>query len=135
SLETLKNARKHAPANNKTVDWNLSLAYLANGDLENGWALHKARFEDKATKVHDRKFDVPAWQGEDISDKTVLVWTDQGLGDALCAGTMLPELIERAGKVIVELSEKGAKFFQYSFPQTVCRRSHMDKDLHATLSD
>ncbi|MCK7614284.1 tetratricopeptide repeat protein [Roseibium sediminicola] len=135
SLETLKLAKKHAPVDNKTVDWNLSLAYLSNGDLKNGWALHKARFEDKAAKVHDRKFDVPAWQGEDISDKTVLVWTDQGLGDALRAGTMLPELIDRAGRVIVELSEKGAKFFQYSFPQTLCRKSHMDKDLHATLSD
>ncbi|GAB4512396.1 MAG: glycosyltransferase FlmG [Roseibium sp.] len=135
SLETMKLAKKYAPADNKTVEWNLSLAYLANGDLKNGWALHKARFEDKASKVHNRTFDVPAWAGEDISDKTVLVWTDQGLGDALRAGTMLPELIARAGKVIVELSEKGAKFFQYSFPQTVCRRSRMDKDLHATMSD
>ncbi|WP_269582689.1 tetratricopeptide repeat protein [Roseibium sp. Sym1] len=135
SLETLKLAKKYAPEDNKTVDWNLSLAYLANGDLKNGWALHKARFEDKGTKVHDRKFDVPEWRGEDISDKTVLVWSDQGLGDALRAGTMLPELIERAGKVIVELSEKGAKFFQYSFPQTLCRRSEMDKDLRSTKSD
>ncbi|WP_422375832.1 tetratricopeptide repeat protein [Roseibium sp.] len=135
ALETLKLAKKYAPADNKTVDWNLSLAYLSNGDLKNGWALHKARFEDKGAKVHDRTFDVPAWQGEDISDKTVLVWTDQGLGDAVRAGTMLPELIERAGKVIVELSEKGAAFFQYSFPQTLCRKSHMDKDLHATICD
>ncbi|MHA7773332.1 tetratricopeptide repeat protein [Roseibium sp. M-1] len=135
SLDTMLTAKRHAPADNKTVDWNLSLAYLANGDLDNGWALHKARFEDKATKVHNRKFDVPAWQGEDISDKTVLVWTDQGLGDALKAGTMLPELLEKAGKVIVELSAKGAKFFQYSFPQTLCRRSEMDKDLKSTMSD
>ncbi|MEM5584114.1 tetratricopeptide repeat protein [Roseibium sp. AS2] len=135
SLETMKLARKYAPEDNRTVDWNLSLAYLANGDLTNGWALHKARFEDKSTKVHDRKFDVPAWEGEDISDKTVLVWSDQGLGDALRAGTMLPELISRAGKVIVELSDKGAQFFQYSFPQTLCRRSAMDKDLRSTLSD
>jgi|GEM_PF-1393518 len=135
ALDTMLSARKHAPAGNKTVEWNLSLAYLANGDLKNGWALHKARFEDKATKVHKRTFDVPAWQGEDISDKTVLVWADQGLGDALRAGTMLPELIERAGKVIVELSEKGAKFFQYSFPQIKARRSAMDTDFKATRSD
>jgi tetratricopeptide (TPR) repeat protein len=135
SLEIMKLAQKNAPLGEKTVEWNLSLAYLANGDLKNGWALHKARFEDPASTAHRRTFDVPAWHGEDISDKTVLVWSDQGLGDALRSGTMLPEIIARAGKVIVELSEKGAKFFQYSFPETVCRLSRMGRDMHATASD
>jgi hypothetical protein len=75
------------------VDWNLALAYLANGDLKNGWELHSARFEDPAAQIIRRKFEVPEWKGEDISDKTILGWADQGLGDALKAGTMLPELI------------------------------------------
>ncbi|MEP1930986.1 MAG: tetratricopeptide repeat protein [Hoeflea sp.] len=135
ALDVMKLAKKYSSANNKTVDWNLALAYLANGDLKKGWELHSARFEDPASKVMNRKFDVPAWEGEDISNKTVLVWADQGLGDALKAGTMLPELIAKAGKVIVELSEKGAKFFQHSFPQTECRAARMDKDLVATTSD
>ena len=78
---------------------------------------------------------MPAWQGEDISDKTVLVWTDQGLGDALRSGTMLPDIIARAGKVKVELSEKGAKFMQYSFPEAECRAARMDKDFKATAND
>ncbi len=134
ALQVLKTARKLAP-DNKTVEWNLSLAYLGNGELENGWKLHKARFQDPSSKVHRRTFDVPQWQGEDISDKTILVWTDQGLGDALRSGTMLPELVSRAGKVIVELSEKGAKFLQYSFPEAECRVSRMDQDFKATASD
>jgi tetratricopeptide (TPR) repeat protein len=135
ALQVMKSAQKQAPADNKTLEWNLSLTYLANGDLENGWPLHKARFGDTSSKVIDRKFEVPAWEGEDISDKTVLVWADQGLGDALKAGTMVPELMAKAGKVIVELSEKGAKFFQHSFPETICRAAKMDKDLNATASD
>ncbi|MBN9669925.1 tetratricopeptide repeat protein [Roseibium aggregatum] len=135
ALETVLLAQKLSPPDNTTVKWNLSLVYLANGDLKNGWAYHRARFEDPATNVHKRKFEVPEWQGEDISDKTVLVWTDQGLGDALKSGTMLPELISRAGKVIVELSEKGAKFMQYSFPEAVFRRSAMNEDMTAKNSD
>lgn len=134
-LEILLIAKELAPEGNQTVAWNLSLGYLANGDLKNGWALHRARFEDTQTQVHRRKFDVPEWQGEDISDKTVLVWTDQGLGDALKCGTMLPELIEKAGKVIIELSAKGAKFMQYSLPEATCRASAMDKELKAKNSD
>ncbi|WFE88107.1 tetratricopeptide repeat protein [Roseibium porphyridii] len=135
SLETMKMAQRLGPQGSKTIEWNLSLAYLANGDLENGWALHKARFGDPSLQVADRKFEVPEWTGEDISDKTVLVWADQGLGDALRAGTMLPELIEKSGKVIIELSEKAAKFFKYSFPSTICRIAQVDKDLNATASD
>lgn len=135
SLKVMKNVYKNAPNSNKTVEWNLSLAYLANGQLESGWNHHKSRFEDPSAAVHRRTFDVPAWRGEDISDKTVLVWADQGLGDALRAGTMLPQLIERAGKVIVELSAKGAQFFEYSFPDVLCRRAQMNRDFHATKSD
>jgi tetratricopeptide (TPR) repeat protein len=135
ALVAMKTADKIAPAGNKTLEWNLSLAYLANADLENGWPLHKARFGDKSSKVINRKFNVPAWEGEDISDKTVLVWADQGLGDALKAGTMVPELMAKAGKVIVELSEKGADFFRYSFPEAICRKSLTDQDLNATASD
>ena len=144
ALDNLKLAKVHAPKTNKTAEWNLSLAYLANGDLKNGWNLHKARFEDPGAQVIHREFGVPPWKGEDISDKTVLVWADQGLGDALKAGTMIPELIDRAGKVIIELSDKGAKFFQHSFPEAICREARLgqeadvasyDFDIHANITD
>ncbi|EEE43456.1 tetratricopeptide repeat protein [Roseibium alexandrii] len=135
ALRIMKKAKKSAPPSNRTVDWNLALAYLANGDLKNGWELHSARFEDPAAQILRRTFEIPEWKGEDISDKTILVWADQGLGDALKAGTMLPELIARAGKVIVELSEKGAKFTQYCFPEAESRLAQMDSDNFQTAFD
>ncbi|PVB63333.1 tetratricopeptide repeat protein [Labrenzia sp. 011] len=135
ALEMMKLAHKLSGGSNESVSWNLSLAYLANGDLENGWRLHRSRFGDPAAKVTRRKFEVPAWEGEDISGKRVLVWADQGLGDALKAGTMLPQLIEKAGKVIVEVSQKGAQFMQHSFPEAECRPAQMNADFEATTSD
>ena len=144
AFEQFKKARELAPQSLVGLDWNLSLAYLALGDLETGWRLHPARFSDAASQVIRRTFDVPAWEGEDISDKTVLVWGDQGLGDALKAGTMLPDLIERAGKVIIELSKKATPWYQKSFPGTLCRPAAFDAekralnsdfDVHANISD
>ncbi|MGV2975448.1 tetratricopeptide repeat protein [Roseibium alexandrii] len=135
SLSVLKAARKLAPEYAPTVDWNLSLAYLANGDLQNGWPLHRARFDDPASMVMKRKFDVPLWNGEDISQKTIMVWGDQGLGDSLKSGTIIPELIDRAGKVILESSEKGAKFLQYSFPDAIARPVQMNEDKEQTAHD
>lgn len=135
ALKTFLQAQKIAPGADKTLDWNLSLAYLANGDLDNGWALHKARFESETTQARARTFDVPAWTGEDIPSKTVLVWSDQGLGDVLRAASMLPDLIARAGKVIVETHEKAVGILQASFPETVCRTINMEKNFRATKSD
>ena len=135
AFEHFHKARKLAPEEMHGMDWNLSLGYLALGDLENGWRLHRARFDDKASQVIRRTFEVPAWEGEDISDRTVLVWADQGLGDAVKASTMLPELIERAGKVIIELSPKATPWFQESFPETICRPAAMDKNHASTMSD
>ncbi len=135
AIEYLTNARNLGAEEDKGLDWNLSLAHLAVGDIETGWQLHPARFDDKASKVIRRTFDVPAWEGEDISDKTVLVWADQGLGDAIKAGTMLPELIERAGKVIIELSAKATPWYQKSFPTTICRPAAFDENFKALKTD
>ncbi|WP_428526413.1 tetratricopeptide repeat protein [Roseibium sp.] len=135
ALEILNATRKQAPAFAPTVDWNMSLAYLANGDLEKGWRLHRARFDDPASVVMKRKFDVPEWDGENISGKTILLWGDQGLGDALKSGTMIPEVMEKAGKVIIEGSAKGAKFYQYSFPDALARPAKMNVDKEATAHD
>ena len=135
SLKVLIAARKKAPQHAPTVDWNLSLAYLANGNLKKGWPLHTARFDDPAGTVMKRKFDVPLWNGEDISDKTIMVWGDQGLGDSLKSGTILPELIKLAGRVILESSEKGAKFLQFSFPEALARPVQMTEDKEQTAHD
>ncbi|MEP4080453.1 tetratricopeptide repeat protein [Parasphingorhabdus sp.] len=135
ALKLLQKAKKKAPPVSPTVDWNISLAYLANGDLKRGWDLHMARFEDPGSTVMKRKFQAPVWQGEDISDKTILIWADQGLGDALKSGTMIPDLFKNAEKVILEGSEKGVKFFKYSFPEAICRTPTMDANKDATASD
>ncbi|WP_420338011.1 tetratricopeptide repeat protein [Roseibium sp.] len=135
SLKVLKKARKNAPDHAPTIDWNLSLAYLANGDLKRGWPLHRARFDDPSGTVMKRKFEVPLWNGEDLSNKTIMIWGDQGLGDALKSGTVLPELIAKAEKVIIETSEKGAKFFSYSFPEATARLAKMNTDKEQTAFD
>lgn len=144
ALEHFRMARKLGPEGHIALDWNISLALLGSGNLPEGWDLHTRRFDDPACQIVRRKFDVPAWNGEDISDKRVLVWADQGLGDALKAGTMLPQLIDRAGSVVVELSDKANKLFAYSFPEVDCRLAawdtdmmpvHKDFDIHANITD
>ncbi|MGX1497618.1 tetratricopeptide (TPR) repeat protein [Labrenzia sp. MBR-25] len=122
SIDMLKQAKAEAPGGVISgLDWNLSLAYLSKGDLETGWDIHAARFEDKKATSQRREFPKPEWQGEDISDKTVLLWGDQGLGDALKCGTMFLDIQARAKKLILEVSAKSVPFFQNSFPEILVR--------------
>lgn len=135
ALDCFKKARRLSPEDAHGMDWNISLAYLALGDLKNGWKYHSARFNDKMSQVVRRTFPVDAWNGEDISNKTVLVWGDQGLGDALKSGTMIPQLAKRAGEIILETSEKSVPLFQRSFPEILCRPAAMTSDLRPTKND
>lgn len=122
SIDILQKAKEEAPGGVISgLDWNLSLAYLSMGNLETGWDIHAARFEDKKATSQRREFPKPEWEGEDISDKTVLLWGDQGLGDALKCGTMFLDIQARAKKLILEVSAKSVPFFQNSFPEILVR--------------
>jgi Flp pilus assembly protein TadD len=78
----------------------LSLALLARGDYRAGLPLYENRFEggDPSYTESTRAFlkqtaGIPRWQpGMDLSGKSLLIWTDQGLGDSLMAARYLPQL-------------------------------------------
>lgn len=111
---------------NPTLLWNLSFSYLGLGDLKRGWALHTAANRRGIGNVLVRDFDCPEWDGGDISGKTIMVWHDQGVGDAFRCATMLPDLLAIAGHVIVEISQKLVQPFKHSFPDATIRAAAFD---------
>jgi tetratricopeptide (TPR) repeat protein len=60
---------------------------LALGDYEAGWARYEARTritEDRSRFVADRTFGRPQWRGQEpLEGKTILLHSEQGLGDTL----------------------------------------------------
>lgn len=72
--------------------WNKSLMQLSIGDLKNGWSNYESRWDwDRFTT---RKFEFPCewWSGEDLRNKSILVWGEQGIGDEILFLTLLSEL-------------------------------------------
>ena len=45
-------------------------------------------------------FSKPRWTGEDISDKTILIYTEQGIGDIIQFARYLPLVVQKAKQVI-----------------------------------
>ncbi|CAO3432542.1 tetratricopeptide repeat protein [Azospirillum doebereinerae] len=113
---------------------NRALLRLASGDLVGGWRDYAARFASGESLA--RRFSVPEWQGEDLSRETILVWGEQGLGDEIMFGTVLPDLMARAGRVIVECDARLVRLFARVLPDAVVRPPTVnprDCDRHAAM--
>ncbi len=63
-----------------------------------------------------RIFEASRWHGEDLTGKTILVHTEQGVGDELMFGTLIPDLVKIADKVIIEVTPRLVPLFARSFP-------------------
>ncbi|MEM9632871.1 MAG: tetratricopeptide repeat protein [Pseudomonadota bacterium] len=136
AAETLEEAVKCSKNPAGATEWNLSLVYLAQGRLSEGWKFHSARFEDNNTTTLRRKFTKPRWGGEDLAGKTIMVWNDQGLGDAFRHSTMLDELSAMAGQVIFEPPVKCISLMRRSFPKIEVRHQTTNVEtLEATNED
>ncbi|WP_042695116.1 tetratricopeptide repeat protein [Azospirillum sp. B506] len=109
--------------------FNRGYAALARGDLDIGWTGLEARFA-AGQALPDRRFRIPAWDGGDLTGKTLLVWREQGVGDELMYSACYPDLIARilsgAGRVIVECEPRLAALIARSFPQATVRAATED---------
>ncbi len=78
---------------------NQSYIWLARGDFERGWAGYEWRL--KCDKYRIVPVDTPRWCGEAIDGGSILLVSEQGLGDTLQFIRFAPEVKERVPRVTV----------------------------------
>ncbi|MEH0074932.1 tetratricopeptide repeat protein [Pannonibacter sp. Pt2] len=120
-IQLLEKVLAKSKGDQPNVEWNLALAYLGAGDLQNGWKHYGARFRANISSCLNRKFNKPEWDGSDLTGKTIMVWNDQGVGDCLRYGMLIQDIMDVAGRVIIELPQKLLAPFRLSFPDAVIR--------------
>lgn len=79
---------------------NRAMAWLLAGDYERGWPEYEWRWRSKS--FVPRRFTQAEWDGEDPAGRTILVHTEQGLGDTLHFMRYLPRLAKRGARVLFE---------------------------------
>ncbi len=104
--------------------FNLSLALLMAGDLARGWREYEWRFEQVGVPPR-LALPQPQWQGEDLQGKSLLVWSEQGIGDQILFASLMPELIERARRCTLLCAPKLVTLFARSFPDA-CVTAQVD---------
>jgi hypothetical protein len=80
-----------------------SLALLLGGNFINGWKLYESRWDvDKFTSPR-RNFSRPLWLGdESLEGKTILLHSEQGLGDTIQFCRYAPLVSDLGARVIIE---------------------------------
>ncbi|AWK85853.1 tetratricopeptide repeat protein [Azospirillum thermophilum] len=101
--------------------FNKSLLCLTRGALSDGWAGYDRRFDGTEMTGGARQPGVPLWRGERLDRRRILVSREQGIGDEVMFAGCLPDLIARAGHVVVECDPRFVPLFGRSFPQATIR--------------
>jgi tetratricopeptide (TPR) repeat protein len=86
--------------NHAGAHWHRALTLLHQGKFEEGWQEYEWRWKRK--RARPRKMAQPRWDGSKLTDKTILLYCEQGLGDAIQFVRYARLVKERVGTVILE---------------------------------
>ena len=121
ALATYARAKALNPENAE-IDWNMSHLHMLTGNFEAGWAGREARWT-KSDRLPYPAFTQPKWLGrQPVEGKTILIWSDEGLGDSIQFARYIPALADRGARVILFVSDPlvpllaGLRGVSQSFP-------------------
>jgi tetratricopeptide (TPR) repeat protein len=106
ALEQFLIARLLNPESKETR-WDISKAYLALGHYRQGWQDFEVRWELgregslSELAEEEKSYKSKRWQGEDLKDKTILIYAEQGFGDTMLCSRYIPLVKARGARVIL----------------------------------
>src|ERR1700744_3402121 len=90
---------------NAEIDWNVAILHLVIGNFAAGWAGREARWK-RVPRSPYPEFTQPKWLGQEaVEGKTIVVCTDEGLGDTIHFVRYVPMLAARGARVILIVSD------------------------------
>lgn len=109
-------ALEKAP-NNSEARLCLAETQLLNRNFSAGWENYEARMD--SIESPRKIFSYPLWNGESLTGKTLFIYAEQGIGDMILFSSCMPDILIRAGRVIIESGPKLHILFKNSFPSAL----------------
>ena len=98
-----------------TAHYNLSLFNLMRGNFKAGWQGYEWRWLNKEFDSEPLKSTKPAWDYQKTNQR-LLVWAEQGIGDHIFFGSLLPELLADVPNLLVQIDKRLIPIFSRSLP-------------------
>jgi hypothetical protein len=106
----LEHAIRLDPAN-ETARFNLAVCYLLQGNYEQGWPAYEDRWNFEHLKGALPNLPKPKWTGQDLTDKTILVIGEQGLGDTVQFARFIINLKAAGANVVLTVASTMVSLF------------------------
>jgi tetratricopeptide (TPR) repeat protein len=91
----------------------------SRGNLERGWIDFDVRFlAHEEAKNTRRSAPPPYWNDEDLTNRKILLWTEQGLGEEVFSAGIIHDVLESGAQCAIECSNRMKPILQRSFPST-----------------
>jgi tetratricopeptide (TPR) repeat protein len=81
--------------------YNFSMLLLLQAEFRRGWQGYEWRRRVPGFRSSVPQFSQPMWDGGELSGRTILIYTEQGFGDAIHFARYLPSVAQRGGKIIL----------------------------------
>ena len=94
---------------------NASFSAMCLGDFDRGWQFYAYRKYTGVTK----EMSYPAWQGESLSGKHLVIRREQGMGDEIRFASLIPEIANEARSLTLECDPRLIDLYQRSFSNNV----------------
>ena len=96
--------------------FNRSLSALLMGDFSAGWRGYEYRWDRKNAGARKLLAPYPNWKGEDIREKRIIVYEEQGLGDIIQFSRFLTQLVALNAEVTFLLRSTMHRLLSVSAP-------------------
>lgn len=105
AIATYRQVRTIDPGN-ADAELNSAMLQLLIGNFEAGWAGREARWRVRTGSPPYPQFSQPMWRGgDDIKGKTILAYSDEGVGDTIQFVRYAPMLAARGARVVLVVQE------------------------------
>ncbi|MFZ5608506.1 MAG: tetratricopeptide repeat protein [Pseudomonadota bacterium] len=105
----------------------LAFGLLGLGELEKGWREYEWRQHPLRNTALRWLHGLPRWDGQPLAGKSILVSSEQGIGDEILFGHMLPDVFRACDEVYISCEKRLVPLFQRSFPKALAIGSFDDK--------
>lgn len=101
---------------NAALRYNRAFTFLTFGRFEQGWPEHEWRLRKRDGNHIEKQALAPQWQGEDLTGKKLLIYSEQGHGDSIQFTRYVPMVIERGGAITLQVQEAIRRLYEANFP-------------------